>query len=127
MTPLQIIALAFVVFAFLKIIIIIKDPQAWKSFIKALYSKPHLVSLISLVVAGIILKCLLQELTIVQIFASMTFMMAMIMVQFSAFSEEIIEISDKFLKDRSVMKKIWLSLSIWLVLMVWVIIDVFVK
>ncbi|MBU0469122.1 MAG: hypothetical protein KKD07_09340 [Candidatus Omnitrophica bacterium] len=125
MTPLQIIALAFVVFAFLKIIIILKDPQAWISFVKALYSKPLLVSLISLVVAGIILKCLLQELTIIQIFASMTFMMAMMMVQFAAFSQEIIELSDKFLKDRAVMRKAWLSLSVWIVLMVWVIIEVF--
>ena len=125
MAPVQIIALAFVVFVFLKIIIILKDPEAWKSFVKALYSKPLLVSLIALGLAGIILKCLLQELTIVQIFASMTFMMAMMMVQFAAFGKEITEITDKFLKDRSVMKKAWLSLTVWLILMVWVVIEVF--
>lgn len=126
MTPLQIIALAFVVFALLKIVIILKDPQAWIAFVKALYSKPLLVSLIFLGLAGIILKCLLQELTIIQIFASMTFMMAMMMVQFAAFSKEIIEISDKFLNDKAVLKKAWLSLAVWLALMVWVVVEVFV-
>ena len=58
----------------------------------AFYSKPMVTTVLALIVAIVILRILLQELTIVQVFAAMTFMMALMMVQFASYGKEIIEI-----------------------------------
>lgn len=126
MSPLKILALFFIIFALVKLLVICARPEAWKSFIKKIYAKPAYTSIIALIAAAVILRYLLQELTMVQIFASMTFMMALMMVQFAALGNEVIELADKFLKDRNIIKKMWLSLSVWIVLMVWVLYEIFI-
>ena len=126
MTPVKIIALVFIIFALVKLLVICVNPSSWKSFIKKFYSKPIFTIVLALAVAVVILRYLLAELTIVQIFASMTFMMALMMVQFAALGNEIVELSDRFLNDRNIIKKMWLSLSIWIILMVWVLYELFV-
>jgi hypothetical protein len=126
MSPIKIIALIFVVFALVKLVVISISPASWKTFIKKMYAKPLYTIGLSLIAAIFILRYLLQELTIVQIFASMTFMMALMMVQFAVFSKEITELMDKFLNDRNVLKRAWLSISIWLILMIWVLYKIVV-
>ena len=126
MTPIEIIALVFVIFALIKLLVICINPASWKSVVKAIYVKSVFTTIAALIIALVILRYLLQELTIVQIFASMTFMMALMMVQFAALGNEIVELSDKFLNDRNILKKMWLSLSIWIVLMGWVLYEIFV-
>jgi len=124
MTPMKTIALIFIAFALIKLAVILTNPQSWKSFVKKLYSRPIITMTLALVAAAAILIYLLEELTIVQIFACMTFMMALMMVQFAAYGKEIVEISDKFLNDKSVIKKAWLSISIWIILMIWVVYEI---
>ena len=126
MRPVEIIALVFVAFALIKLIVILINPMSWKPVVKGIYNKPIVTTVAGFVLGLIILRYLLEELTIVQIFASMTFMMALMMVQFAAFGGEIIEMSDRFFNDREMLKKIWLSLSIWIVLMIWVLYEIFV-
>ncbi|MFC1703879.1 hypothetical protein ACFL1E_03720 [Candidatus Omnitrophota bacterium] len=125
MTPVKIIALVFILFALVKLLVIAINPKSWKGVVKKFYAKPLYITVIALILGVVILRSLLQELTIVQIFASMTFMMVLMMVQFAAYGKEITEISDKFLNNRNILKKIWLSLSIWLILMIWVLVDIF--
>lgn len=81
---------------------------------------------LGLIAAVVILQFLLKELTIIQIFAAMTFMMALMMIQFAAFGKEIVELSDKFFEDRSIIKKAWIAITIWIVLMGWVLYEMFV-
>ena len=126
MTPVKIIALIFIVFALVKLLVICIDPASWKSVVKTIYGKPIYTIGLSLIAALVVLMFLLQEITIVQIFASMTFMMVLMMVQFAALGNEIVELSDRFLSDRNIIKKMWLSLSIWIVLMIWVLYELFV-
>jgi len=126
MTPVKIIALCFIVFALVKLLVICIDPASWKSVIKTIYAKPVYTIGLSLIAALGILTFLLQEMTIVQIFASMTFMMALMMVQFAALGNEIVELSDRFFNDRNIIKKMWFPLSIWIILMVWVLYEIFV-
>jgi len=126
MPPIKIIALVFVVFALLKLVVILINPLSWKPVIKACYSRPQYTQLIALIVGIIILHFLLKELTIVQIFASMTFMMALMMVQFAAYGKELINFTDKFFEDRNVLKKAWFSIMIWILLMIWVVVELFV-
>ena len=126
MTPVEIIALSFVVLAVVKVVVIFINPAFWKPVVKAVYAKPIYTTGVSLILGAVILWYLLAELTIVQIFASMTFMMTLMMLQFGSLGEEIMELSNKFLNDRSIMKKLWLPLTIWLVLVVWVAYEIFV-
>ena len=126
MTPVKVIALVFIVFALVKLLVIWIKPKSWKAFVKKIYAKPIYTKIAALILALVILRYLLQELTIVQIFAAMTFMMALMMLQFASFSKEILELSDQFLKDRKILKKVWLSLSIWIILMGWALYELFI-
>ena len=40
MTPVEIIALVFVLFALVKLVVIFKNPESWKGVVKSFYSKP---------------------------------------------------------------------------------------
>ena len=95
MTPVKIIALIFVVFALIKLVVIGINPTHWKGVVKKIYVKPISTTVFSLLLGAIILRYLLEELTIVQIFASMTFMMALMMIQFAALGKEVVEITDQ--------------------------------
>ena len=116
----------FVVFALIKLVVIWMNPASWKSVVKAIYGKPVITIVVSLIAGVGILMALLQELTIVQIFASMTFMMALMMMQFAALGEEVSEIVDKFLDDKRLLKKIWFVLLVWIILMGWTLYEIFV-
>lgn len=126
MTPVKIIALVFIVFALVKLLVICIDPASWKSVIKTIYTKSIYTTVFSLIAALVILKFLLQEMTIVQVFAAMTFMMALMMAQFAVLGKEIIELSERFFSDRSIMKKLWLPISIWIALIAWALYEIFV-
>jgi hypothetical protein len=126
MTSVKIIALIFVIFALVKMLVVFIDPASWKSVVKKIYVKPIYTITISLISAAVILRFLLQEITIVQIFASMTFMMALMMVQFAALGNEVVEITEKFLDNKNLIKKLWLSLTLWILLMGWVLYELFV-
>jgi len=126
MRAVEIIALFFVILVLVKLAVIMINPQKWKSVVKTIYTQPQFTMLFGLGLAAVIFYYLQQEMTIVQIFAAMTFMMALMMVQFGALGHEIIELSDKFLDNRSILKKVWLSLSIWLILIAWVLFEIFV-
>ena len=126
MTPVKIIALIFTIFSLVKLVVVLINPSSWSSVVKKMYAKTGYVMAFSVVAAVIILTYLLQELTIVQIFASMTFMMTLMMLQFSIFGKEIIELSDKFLSDKNLLKRMWPVLLIWIILMIWVIYEIFV-
>lgn len=126
MSPIKIIALIFIIFAIIKLVIISINPMSWKSVVKKIYIKPFVTATVGLIMAAVILRYLLEELTIVQVFASMTFMMALMIVQFAGLGNEIVELSDKFYNDRSILKKVWLSLILWIALMGWVLYEIFV-
>lgn len=126
MTPVKMIALVFIVFALVKIAVICVNPLSWKAFVRKIYGKPAVTAIVSLIMAAVILRYLLRELTIVQVFASMTFMMALMMAQFAMLGNEIIGLSDRFLNDRTIIKKMWVPITIWIALMGWVLYELFV-
>ena len=125
MTPIEIIALVFIVFVLIKLVVIWNNPLNWKPVVTAVYGKPAVTIVVALALGVIILRYLLVELTIVQIFASMTFMMALMAVQFALFGKELTELSDKYFEDRAMLKKAWLSIILWLLLIAWVLYEIF--
>jgi hypothetical protein len=120
MTPIEIMALIILVVATIKILIILVNPKTWVGVIDRVWASPALMMIVSLILAAISLYYLLQEgITIVQIFAVMLFMSFLIAIGVSVYVKEILSMSKKLLKDRSIIKRSWLYLLIWIVLIVW--------
>ena len=126
MTCLEWISLIIIVMICIKLIVVWMNPVSWKSVVNSVDARTAVTKTVGIILAAIILRCLLQELTIVQIFASMALMMALMMIQFAGYGREMIELSEKLLNDRSWIKKVWLSLVLWIGLMIWVLYDIFV-
>ena len=68
MTPIEIIALIFVVFGLIKLLVIAVNPKAWAKVPQKMAAQPVLLTVVSLVLAGVVLYYLRAELSIVQIF-----------------------------------------------------------
>ena len=119
-TPVEWMALILIVISAIKIIVILVKPKAWNdSVVKKLWKNSGLAMIVSLILAAVALYYLLQELTIVQILATMLFLALLMAIGVSAYKKEIIGLADKMLKNKSVIKKSWLYLIIWIVLLLW--------
>lgn len=126
MTSIEIMALIVAVLAAIKLLVILINPKSWMAVVKAVYGNPAATTIISLILAGLALKYLLVELTIVQIFAVMLFFMFLMAIGFSAYSKDALTWANRLLADRNAMKKSLLPILIWLVLVVWVFYALFV-
>ncbi len=126
MTPIEIFALIVVAIAFIKIVVMLIKAKAWMAVVKAVYAIPVLTAVISLIVGAVILYYLLmvEQLTIVQIFGVILFMMPLLALSFAMSGKETTQFATKALKGK-ILRKYWLPLIIWLALMVWVVIELF--
>ena len=68
---------------------------------------------------------LLQEITIVQIFAVMLFIALMAAMGISAYAREFVPLAKKLLKDRNILRKAWLLIVIWIILLIWAFKELF--
>jgi len=126
MTPIEIFALILVALASIKILVILIKAQAWMKVVKAVYGNPVITAIISLIVGAVILYYLIiiEQLTIVQIFGVMLFMIPLFALSFCMSSKETIEFANKALK-KPILMRYWLPLIIWLALMAWAVIELF--
>lgn len=121
MTPIQIMALIVALIGAIKTILVLISPKTWADkIVKPIYANPFVTSIAALILGGVSLWYLLKELTIIQIFASMLFFMALMLLGFAAFSKDTVAFAQKLLKDQECIKKCWLVLIIWIVLLIWV-------
>ena len=121
MTPIQIMALIVALLGAIKTIVVLIKPKAWvDKVVKPIYANPMVTSIVALIIGGVSLWYLLQELTIVQIFASMLFFMALMLLGFAAFSKDTLAFAQKLLKDKECIKRSWLLLILWIALLIWV-------
>jgi len=126
MTTIEIMALIFAVFAGVKLLVILTNPKSWMVVIRTIYAKPTLTILIALVLGAVSLNYLLKEITIIQIFGVMLFLMFLMAIGFVAYAKETVTWAEKFLEDKSVVKKSWLAIIIWVVLVIWVFYTLFI-
>lgn len=82
-------------------------------------------SIIALLVAALSLYYLLQELTIVQILATMFFTASLMVMGAISYSEEIRKMANSLLKNRNIIKKSWLAILVWLIILVWGLFELF--
>lgn len=120
MTPVEIMALIFLVAASVKLVIILVNPSSWFGFTKKIWSNPILMALISFALALVTLYYLINDsINIVQIFAVMLFVSLLAAVGVSIYVKDVEKLADKLMKDKSIIKKSWLYILIWIVLILW--------
>jgi hypothetical protein len=112
-------ALIFVLAAAIKIVAGLIAPKSWLGLVKSVWKTPALIAVLSLVLGAISLYFLLQELTIIDIFAAMLFLCFLTALTASSYAGEIVAIAQKLVKDKSILKKAWLPLIVWIILIVW--------
>jgi len=119
-TTIEIIALIFIIISLTKIIYITLNPTSWnKRIVKKIWKNPHATSFISLILALIILFYLIKELTIIQILATSAFVSMLILYAFSIFSKELMNLTNKFYKGRTILKRASIYIILWLILLLW--------
>lgn len=127
MTPIEIMALAVVVFAASKLLLVLIGRQkTWFGTVtKRFWANSTLTTLTSLAVAVVALIYLLKELTIVQIFAAMFFAMSLIAMGLAPFSKDMLSLEDKWFKSKDMLKKGWFAAIVWIALIIWLLYALF--
>jgi len=119
MDTIGIFALILAVVALVKIVTIVIKPKAWFNLVEKVWKAPNLMMLVCLVLAAFVFYNLIQELTIVQIFAVILFVALLGGMSIASYSTELIALGSKMLKDRSIIRKAWISILVWLFLVLW--------
>ena len=119
MTPIGIIALILIIVSAIKIIVILVNPKSWADLVKKIWVNPMVTSIVSLILAAIVLYYLIQSgLTIVQILAVTAFVALLMAVGIGIYAKEVISIATKMLK-KGILKRAWLYTLIWIILLIW--------
>ena len=127
MSPVELMALILALLILLKIVVLIIKPKAWLSVIYVIYSKTYITLFSALVLASIVLIYLLQELTLVHIFASMLFLALLTIVSIALNFKDLEPFIKKSFNDREILKNSWLPILVWFILSLWVIYSIFIN
>ena len=125
-TPIETLALIIALLSLTKLLVILVNPMSWfKKVVKPVFSNPFTLQLTGLILAGVSLFYLLQEFTIVQIFAVMFFVMSLMLFGVATYGKDLLDFADKIYKRKGAIRKSWLSILIWFILIIWVLIELF--
>lgn len=117
---LEILALIFIVLAIVKILALLIRPKFWLRVVKKVWFDAGLMMALCFVLAIIVLGFLLVSgITITQILAIMLFTCLLAGIGVAAYSKEVVEVAEKLLRNRNIVKKSWLYLIIWIALLAW--------
>jgi len=119
LTPVEIIALILIIFATLKIVVLLISPKSWINFVKGLWSNVVIIQLVSFVLAGIVLYYLLQQMTIVQILSVYAFFALMLVFGIASEAEFLFKKYDVQIKQKKLWKRYWFYTLLWVILLAW--------
>jgi len=130
MTPIEIMAFIVAVFVGFKLLVVLISPKSWMGIVKTetIWKNPIPTTLVSIVLAAVTLMYLLQELTIVQIFATTLFVMFLMIITLSSCAKATLALEKQVFKEIDVKKlsiEAWLALIVWAVLVIWVLYALF--
>jgi hypothetical protein len=117
-----IIAFLMALFVLLKVIWVATKRRSWISVTKLFYNR-KVCGIVYAVLAAVILYYLLQEISIVQVFASLAFVAFLALIGFIVYNKDILAFGKKILAKRTS----WVDfvlLIVWAVLAAWVIYGV---
>lgn len=122
-TTIEWLALIIAVFSLVKIAFILFKPKAWMNFAAKVWKKPKVTGIVALILSFAVLYYLLQEMTIVQIFAALLFFSLLMMMDFAPYIKELISVNKKNMKK--IIKESRVYILIWLLLIIWVLWEIF--
>jgi len=119
----EIFAAIVIILGIIKLIVMLISPGSWFNFTKKIYSKPQVTSVISLILAGIVLFYLISAgISIIDIFAVMLFFILLVLVGVSQYAHALINwFSSRDLK--TVLKEQWVFVLIWILLLIWGLVE----
>lgn len=123
-TPLETIALTFIVIVLIKLIIILIDKNSWLKFTSKIYSKPIPTTIILAAIGILVLYYLVQELSIVHILATFAFTSIIFALGFLQYPKEMHKLSSKMLKKKF-SPGIIVYILIWIALIIWTVVTIF--
>ena len=107
-TAVGIIALVLLVLGVVKMLVLLISPKSWMNLAKKLYNNKLVFQLVCLVLAAVVFYFLLQELTVIQIFAAMAFLALLIGIGLADPIKRILPIYRKQIKEKTLLKSNWL-------------------
>jgi hypothetical protein len=123
-SPLETIVFIFIAIALIKIVVILLNKKSWLSVSQKVYKNSKASGPISLILAAIVFYYILQELTIIQIMAVVTFTTLLIAFAFLSYSKDLHQIGKKILSKKFTPGMIFYIL-IWLALILWALYELF--
>ena len=130
MTAIEIIALTLVGFSVIKLVVLAIKPGAWYGSgnpLVKMWSNTASAIVLPIALGAIVLRHLLVELTMVQIFAATAFAFLFLMISLAPYTKRIIGmVQEDIAADDHFLRKHWLSTLLWMVLLVWVIWEIFI-
>jgi len=125
LTALEIIVSLFVLLGLVKLIVISVNKKAWyNGAVKTVYGNPAAARVILLVLGAAVFYLLIQEISIVQIFAAMIIMASFAGLAFLSNSKEFLVFAQKIYSKKLSGWVIFITL-IWLVLVIRVLYEIF--
>jgi len=126
MTPIEIIALVFIVIAAVKMLILLIKPMAWMNGAMKTFSNKIFTQLFGLVMAGIVFYYLRQAgISIVEILAVSGFMYSMLIIAFAGHIDDFAVKYKGLIKRGRLWQEYWLYTLIWIILIVWGVKELF--
>ena len=127
MNPVEIIALLTALIVPIKLVILMRSQKFWFKNVTSNYwvGSGNTTMILSFLVSVVSLYFLLQELTIVQIWAALFFSMALISMALAPFSKYLLEAENRWFTETNTVKKGWLSTIVWVAISLWVLIAIF--
>ena len=127
MTPVQIMALIAALIVPIKLLTLLKSQKTWLDNVtRRFWANSVITSIFAFIVVVITLYYLLQELTIVQIWAALLFSMALIALGLAPFSKYMLQVEEQWFTKTNTLKAGWFAVMVWLVLAIWVLYALFV-
>jgi len=123
-TPVDMIALFFVLVVLVKLLVVSYNKRIWiEKITKPIYNNQKITGIIVTGLALLILKYLLEELSLVQIFAVVFFSSLLIVLGFLPYSKELMNLIEKVEKREFTKWQIF-YLLVWLFFALWVFYEI---
>mgnify|MGYP001615176406 CR=1 FL=1 len=124
MTPVEIIASILVAVMIVKLGVVLTNKKSWLGLMQKINKNSKLLSIIYLILAAIVFYYLIQELTILQIFAAIAFTTLLLGFGFLQYPEEFMQFVKKMYKKKITFGKI-VHLIVWIILLILALREIF--
>jgi len=119
LSAIEVLAGLLIVLACVKLLVVFVDAKLWLRFVKRIYARPAITSLVALLLAAVVLYLLLRSgLTIVQVLAVTVFVALLLVVGIAPYARALFD----WLETQSLpamLRQQWLYIVIWVLLMAW--------